>query len=732
MLLQPGETTSVDIVTGVAETRESILAMAEKYSDSSLANRVFEMAWTQAPILLQQLNASEVDAQAYGRLAGSVIYSSSLRRAKPSVIIRNSRNQSGLWSYGISGDHPIVLVRIRRIDKIDLVKQAVQAHAFWRMKGLSVDLVVWNEDDSVYRQTLQDSIMDVVASGPEAAFIDKPGGIFVRRGEQMSDEDRSLLQSVARVILSDDAGTLAEQVERRSRFEHSVPSFKASRRATPLPTQSESNKNSKDNELSFFNGLGGFSRDGREYIIILKPDSPTPAPWVNVIANSQIGTVVSESGGSYTWVDNSHEYRLTPWSNDPVSDRSGEAYYIRDEETGRFWSPSPLPARGSNTYVARHGFGYSIFDYSEDGITTELCMYVATDAPVKFVRIKLRNHSGRARRLSLTGYWEWVLGDVRSKSLMQVTTEVDPIAGTIFARNVYSHEFAGKVAFAECSESTCTVTGDRTEFLGRNGSMEAPAAMRRTRLSNRTGAGLDPCTALQTQVVLDDGQEKVVVFMIGAGNGEDEARKIAQRFRGEGNAQTALEAVWHYWSHTLGAVYVETPDPAFNYLANGWLLYQTLACRMWGRSGFYQSGGAFGFRDQLQDAMALIYAEPGLYREHLLRASSRQFREGDVQHWWHPPVGRGVRTHFSDDYLWLPSALCRYVHMTGDTGVLAEKIPFLSARPLNPDEEANYDLPQISNDIGTVYEHAKRAVEHGLRFGEHGLPLMGCGTGMTG
>ncbi len=723
MLLQPNETVIVDVVTGVGETRASIDALAEKYSDPKLAERVFELAWTRGPIMLQQLNASQADAQAYGRLAGSIIYTSALRRAKASVLLRNRRGQSGLWSYGISGDLPIVLVRIRDPERIELVRQAVQAHAYWRMKGLSVDLVIWNEDDSVYRQALQDSIMDVVAASPESALVDRPGGIFVRRGEQMSEEDRLLLQTVARVILLDDAGTLIEQVERRARPDIAIPPLKiAKRRPETVVTAGPPQR-----DLVFFNGLGGFSRDGREYVIILDSKSATPAPWCNVIANSQIGTVVSESGSAYTWAENSHEFRLTPWTNDPVTDTCGEAIYLRDEESGQFWSPSPLPARGSNIYTTRHGFGYSIFDYSEDGIVTELCIYVATDAAVKFARLKISNRSGRTRQLSVTGYWEWVLGELRSKSLTHVTTEVDPATGAIFARNPYSPEFGDRIAFVDCSESTRTVTGDRGEFLGRNGSPANPAAMRRTRLSNRVGAGLDPCAAIQAPFTLDDRQEKIVVFTMGAATGEDDARRLVQRFRGEGNAQRALEGVWHYWSQSLGAVYVETPDPAVNFLANGWLVYQTLACRMWARTGFYQSGGAYGFRDQLQDAMALIHAEPGLLREHLQRAASRQFREGDVQHWWHPPAGRGVRTHFSDDYLWLPLAICRYVQMTGDTGLLEERVPFLNSRELRADEEANYDLPQISDDVGSLYDHAVRAVDHALRFGTHGLPLMGCG-----
>ena len=525
--LEPNETARVDLVTGVGETREAVAAIMNKYHDPQLADRVFELAWTHSQILLRQLNASEADAQAYARLAGSVIYASALRRAKASVLTRNRRNQSGLWGYGISGDLPIVLVRIRDRTRIELVRQAIQAHAYWRMKGVSVDLVVWNEDDSLYRQTLQDTIMDLIAASPEATLVDKPGGIFVRRGEQMSDEDRTLLETVARVVLQDDAGTLLEQVERRGRGEVAVPALKPSgRRGEPAPVEIPLR------DLAYFNGLGGFSRDGREYVTLLGPTQATPAPWVNVIANPQFGTVVSESGSVYTWSENSHEFRLTPWSNDPVTDPSGEAVYLRDEETGRFWSPSPMPARGDAPYVARHGFGYSIFEHTEEGIVSELCLFVAMDEPVKFARLRIANHSGRTRRLSATGYWEWVLGEARDKTLPHVVTELDAMSGALFARNAYSSEFGERIAFVDSSETTRTVTADRTEFLGRNGTPADPAAMRRIRLSGRVGAGFDPCAAMQVPIDLDDGQEKEVVFILGAARDVEQARQLVYRFRG--------------------------------------------------------------------------------------------------------------------------------------------------------------------------------------------------------
>jgi cellobiose phosphorylase len=721
--LKPHESVRVDLVTGVGETRQAVTTLMDKYQDPNLADRVFELAWTHSQILLRQINATEADAQIYGRLAGSVIYASSLRRAKASILARNRRGQSGLWGYGISGDLPIVLVRIGDTERLDLVRQSVQAHAYWRMKGLIVDLVIWNEDNSVYRQPLQDAITGIVVASQQAALADKPGGVFVRRGEQMSEEDRVLLQTAARVVLFDEAGSLAEQVDRRGRSELAIPAFRALRRRVEMPTGVEA----PHRDLAMYNGMGGFSRDGKEYITILDGNRTTPAPWVNVIANPEFGTVVSEGGSGYTWWQNSHEYRLTPWSDDPVSDSSGEAIYIRDEDTGRFFSPSPLPARGGMPYVIRHGFGYSVYEYQEDGVSTDLTNYVAIDAPVKFAHLRITNRSGRPRRLSVTAYWEWVLGDSRSKTLMHVVSELDPVGGALFARNPYSAEFADGVVFVESSEASRTITTDRTEFLGRNGSVTNPAAMRRSRLSGRTGAGLDPCAAMQMQVTLEQGQSKEIVLILGAAHSEEQARQLCNRYRGVSAARRELQRVWDYWNRTLGAVQIETPDTALNYLANGWLVYQILSARMWARTGFYQSGGAFGFRDQLQDAMALVHAEPRLFREHLLRAAARQFREGDVQHWWHPPSGRGVRTHISDDYLWLPYAVCRYVAATGDTGVLDERIPFLTGRPVRPEEDSYYDLPQVSDDVGTLYDHCLRAIDHGQRYGVHGLPLMGCG-----
>src|SRR5208337_3516835 len=467
--------------------------------------------------------------------------------------------------------------------------------------------------------------------------------------------------------------------------------------------------------------------DVHEYVITTTDRQVTPAPWVNVLANPHFGTVISESGLAYTWSENAHEFRLTPWGNDPVSDSSGEAFYLRDEETGHFWSPMPLPSRSAQPYASRHGFGYSVFEHTEDGISSEVWVYVALDAPIKFMVLKVRNVSGRSRRLSATGYLEWVMGDLRPKSTMHVFTEVDPNSGALLARNPYNTEFTDRVAFFQVDAATRTLSGDRTEFLGRNGTLRSPAAMARSRLSGKVGTALDPCAAIQVPFEIADGQEREIVFTLGLGRDVDDARNLLQRFRGSTAARGALDAVWQYWNHTLGAVQVETPDQSLNVLTNGWLLYQTLGCRLWARSGYYQSGGAYGFRDQLQDVMALIYTKPDLVRAHLALCASRQFIEGDVQHWWHPPSGRGVRTHCSDDYLWLPLATCRYVLTTGDMSIFDESVPFLEGRLVNAEDDSYYDLPTRSDESATIYQHCTKAILHGLRFGIHGLPLIGSG-----
>ena len=724
IVLDPEQTVLVDLVFGIETTREAAISLAEKYRDRRLADRVLALARTHGQAVLRQLNASEADAQLFGRLASAVIFANASLRADPDVLLRNQRGQSGLWGYGISGDLPIVLLRIADAANIGLVRQLVRAHAYWRLKGLAVDLVIWNEDYGGYRQALQEQIVGLIGTGMEGQSVERPGGIFVRAAEQIAPEDRVLLQAVARIMITEGRGTLAEQVIRRSFVKPRTPrTLEAPRLEAPVSAPLVPG----GEDLMWWNGLGGFSSDGTEYRIVLEGGRVTPAPWVNVLANATFGTVVSENGAAYTWSENAHEYRLTPWHNDPVTDATGEAFYLRDRESGAYWSPTPSPSRGVGTYLVRHGFGYSAFEHAENGIFSELRIYVDAAAALKYSALTVRNTSDRLRRLSATGYVEWVLGDLRAKSAMHVSTTVDSTSGAIFARNPYNVEFGAHVAFFDVDDRERTLTCDRTEFIGRNGTLHEPAAMARDGLTGKAGGGMDPAGVLQVPFDLRPGEERQIIFRLGMGVDLGDARTLVMRSRGPGVASSALQAVGRQWHEILGAVQVRTPDTSINTLANGWLLYQTLVSRIWGRTGYYQSAGAFGFRDQLQDVMALVHARPDIVREHLLRCAGRQFPEGDVQHWWHPALGRGVRTNCSDDFLWLPLATCRYVLTTGDTSVLQERVAFIDGRQLADGEDSYYDLATGSALQADLYGHCVRAVMRGLRFGVHGLPLMGSG-----
>jgi cyclic beta-1,2-glucan synthetase len=480
--------------------------------------------------------------------------------------------------------------------------------------------------------------------------------------------------------------------------------------------------------LEFSNGLGGFDNDGREYVIRTAADAFTPAPWINVVSNPQFGFQVSAEGAGFTWSLNSRENQLTAWSNDPVCDPTGDAFYIRDADSGVLWCPTAAPIAESGTvYVARHAQGFSRFQSEAHDISLDLLMFVPLHDPLKISRLVIRNTGHHARRLSVTSYIEWVLGTSRTATAPFIVTEMDRATGAVFAHNTWTTVYSTRIAFADLGGRQTQWTTDRTEFLGRHGSLAAPAALiHDVPLAHREGAGLDPCSALQTTVEIAPGAQIELICLLGQADSRHEAQALIARYR-SADLTAVLNEVVQHWDSVLGTIQIRTPDRAFDVALNRWMLYQTLACRVWARSGFYQASGAYGFRDQLQDTMALIAAAPQLTREQLLRAAGRQFVEGDVQHWWLPPTGQGVRTRISDDRAWLAYITAHYIDATGDAAVLDESVPFLEGQKLRPEEHDAYFLPSLANTTGSLFEHCARALDQSLTVGVHGLPLMGTG-----
>ncbi|MDY6877807.1 MAG: glucoamylase family protein [Chloroflexota bacterium] len=729
--LEAHATAQVAYITLAAESRQEALALAYRHQAWPVIGRAFDQARSQSELELRQLGLTITELEHIQQLLSVLLYPHPALRASRATLAVNSRGQSGLWPYAISGDYPILLVRIGNQEETGLVRELLQAHAYWRNRQSKIDLVVLNQKDAGYAQDLQDQLHRLITRTGNDTWLNQRGGIFLLRAELMNETDQVLLETAARAILEGEKGRLAEQLGRLRKQPARLPRFVSTltspledaREETSLLTPSVA----RPTDLLFDNGLGGFNTDGREYIIYLEPDQRTPAPWINVIANANFGFLVSEAGSGYTWAGNSGENRLTPWYNDPVTDTPGEALYLRDEEIGRVWSPTPLPAGAPVPYLIRHGAGYSIFEHHSHGLKQKLRLFAIPDAPVKVIQLRLDNTWNRNRRITATFYAEWVLGTTRETTQQYIIPEFDAESLALLARNPYNEEFGERVAFLAASKEPHGLTTDRTEFLGRRGDLSHPAALDRVGLSGTVKAGLDPCAGLQVHVYLPPQGSTEIYFLLGQGADRQETLRLVKQYQDPAQVEAAWETMHQVWDELLGSVTVRTPDPAMDLLLNRWLLYQALSCRVWGRSALYQSSGAFGFRDQLQDVMALVYATPDLARDHILRAAGHQFEEGDVLHWWHPPTKRGVRTRCSDDLLWLPFVTTHYVAATGDDALLAMSVPFLKGVPLDPEEEERYGQYETATEARTLYEHCCRALEKGSTAGPHGLPLMGSG-----
>jgi cyclic beta-1,2-glucan synthetase len=726
LTLEPRTQTDIVFITVAAASREELMNLVHKYQKLEATSRALEMAWTRAQLVFRFLGIGPGDAHRYQELASQLLYPNPRLRPSAERVARNRLGQSGLWAYGISGDLPIVLITIAESRNMPLVRDVLLAHAYWRLRGFKADLVILDQEGSVYDAPLRHQLERQIEAHAPDAGLDRPGGVFLRDWYAIPEEHRTLLMASASIVLTGNRGSLQQQM---ASVAEGLP--------IPLlvpkpPFYEEPSRQLPFLELPYFNGIGGFTHDGREYAIYLGPGVTTPAPWVNVIANASFGTMVGESGLGFTWFGNSQANRLTPWHNDPVSDPQSEVIYIRDEESGEYWTPTALPIREKEAYRARHGQGYTVYEHNSHAVAQELTVFVPSEAggagdPVKICRLRLTNQSARRRQITATWFAELVLGSSAEDQQLRITTSRDEASGALLARQFWTGAWCGQHVFAAATPRATSWSTDRTQFLGRNSSQAKPAALSRVRLDSRPLAASDPAFALQVAVSLEPNQQTDVTFLLGQADTIEHVRELVARYSGPAEIDNALEDARQHWDSILGALQVRTPVLSTDLLLNRWLLYQSLSCRFWGRSALYQSGGAFGFRDQLQDSMAFLNAAPYITRHHILVSAARQFPEGDVQHWWHPETGTGVRTLCSDDMLWLPYVAAQYVKVTGDGAILDEEAHFIDGALLKPGEHEHMFVPTESPQSAPLWEHCRRALERGWRLGPHGLPLMGNG-----
>lgn len=717
--IEPGKTARLNLVLGVSESREGVLDIAAKYVNAAIIPEEFNLAATRSRVEARYLNLKTSEIEFYQELISHILFMSPAQRLRQECIINNTRGQSALWQYGISGDLPIVLLKLEKTEEIDIIYEILKAHEYWRYKNLKVDLVILNEEENSYNNPLNGLINDILSASHAHDMINKPGGVFVLKHSDLSDEDINLICAAAKVVLSGSAGDLKEQLYIRQERELSgLKSYK-------VPARNYEHKLNEEPELDFYNGIGGFKEGGREYEIILRTGVTTPLPWSNVISNGKFGFLVTESGSGYTWHENSRENKLTTWSNDPVSDTPGEVIYLSDDETGEIWNVTPLPIREKEAYSVTHGYGYSIFRHSSHGFEQELIQFVPVNDSIKLSLTRLKNISDSTREISLYYYIRPVLGVNDQVTASHISTQKHE-SGAILIRNTYNEEFTGRVAFVHTSEKVSTFTCDRKEFFG-GGTLSDPPGIKMVKLSETTGAGIDPCVVICTSISFKPGEEKELVFMLGQERNGKSAEALMGKYRKISEVKKALSEIKGFWRDKLESIQFSTPDKAMDCILNGWLLYQVLSCRMWTRSGFYQAGGAYGFRDQLQDSLSVAHILPEITRAQILLHSKHQFIEGDVQHWWHEEKYKGTRTRFSDDLLWMPFVTAEYIRITGDTDILKVEMPFLEDEPLRDFEDESYRIPRVSNEVSSLYDHCIRAIERSLRFGENGIPLIGSG-----
>ena len=728
--LAPQGRVTLTFATAVASSSEALYAVLDKYQQAMHIQRASLMSATLAGIRMRALKFSNDQFAALQSVCtamlGNITCLVTERRALPRHLPLNCDRRL-LWRFGISGDRPILLVSVGVLEGAGLVRSLARAMRLWAWSGIALDLVVLNYEPNSYGMALQREINEIAERlAADAVTSVTPTAMHLLRAQDLSAEDISTLQILTRLHIHADGRPLIHHLQdwialhdtdrqARQDLAHTTVLRSLTRAAQAPP-------------------VGQFDQQTGAFVFSVTETLRPTRPWSNVLANPTLGCVLTESGAGFTWAGNSRLHQLTAWSNDPVSDPSGEWLLLQDSRSGATWSLTPNGfGEPAQRYEITHGQGFTNIAHQRKNLAVSVTWCVDPQSAVKAIRIILTNTGDRAQHVRMLGLVEWIMGANRTDRMscstrMQPTGLADRSGLTLLcSQRAQEGGFGGSTAFfsvsavREASLHAMQWTCDRREFFSASGVLELP-----TRLSERCGEGLDPCAALSIALELQVDTPLEVVFLLGHAPDLIAAAALSTASNGI-NALNRQRQTRVWWDALLGACTVRTPDPLLDVMTNRWLLYQTVSCRMWAKAGFYQAGGATGFRDQLQDAMALAWAAPNLLRQQIVLCASRQFAQGDVQHWWHDPTGAGVRTHFSDDLLWLPHALCHYLRASGDAGVLDQELAFLEGQAIAPGAEDAYFTPTQSSNMATVWEHAARTVDASLRVGAHGLPLMGSG-----
>ncbi|MFA5575677.1 MAG: glucoamylase family protein [Tissierellaceae bacterium] len=714
----PGESVEIYYITGISTSKEEVVDILNKYDSRENINMAMDLISSKSQTEIGYLNLDHANIELYEELLPYIFYLKGNKNKYKGILARKGRGKEGLWAHGISGDNPIVLVRIGSLENLDNLIKVLHAHEYWTYKGLTVDLIVVYEEEDKYYRPLNQKILELIYE-IRGNLLNVQGGIYPRNIGSLDQDDISLFYKRAALIINAQEGFTFDDSKIYGQVKGG-PRIKTP--AEPI--------RSRELELDFFNGYGGFSKNGEEYVIRLQKGLNTPMPWVNVVANEEFGFIISERGTGFTWSVNSRENKLTPWYNDLINDLPSEIVYIRDRDSNELFSITPEPIRGEEDYIISYGKGYVNFEHNSHDLEQELTIFVPREEKVKINLIKLKNTADRERKLKIYYYIRPVIGVTDEETQLFLESSMDQ--GEIFTvENTSNSEFEGSSIFISSSKKINSYTGDRLEFLGYIPDYENPRGARLEKLSNRVGAGYNPCGVLELELCIPPGGQEDIVFLLAEERDGEKGRETVNKYRDLDSVTTALREVKDFWDRTVKTIEVSTKDKALNYLMNSWLIYQTISSRLWARAGYYQVGGAFGARDQIQDVSNILYHRPGEARRQILENCAHQYLEGDIQHWWHPAydneVNKGIRSRCSDDMLWLPYCLAKYIEATEDYGILDEEVNYIESDKLREGEYERYELPRRSAEKSTVYEHCIRAIRRGINLSERNIPLIGTG-----